>query len=351
VLLPRFYPPFFFGALALWLSAGSLWAGSAEQDWADVVALDAGPATQPRTAQEARTLALEQLDRQERTLRLFLKGHPEDAHAFEGRLRLSRLLQIRGDVQGNTKAVEESRQILEQLATLAKPEQRVEVAFARVTFLMRTMGKPTPEKRDRLMEAARRFQREYPDDRRIPPVLVELAKLYELQPKTMKTLLTEALGGTRDAELKTRIFDDLKRVDSLGQPVALSGSTVEGANFEIGSLKGHPVVLVFFARWSIPSMESIETIKRDLAQLPTDAVRMVGVSLDSPPEAVSQWKTQQARAWTILCDGRGWESPVVRGLGINALPTVWLLDKQGRLRSLNGLESFLTQIRQLIHSH
>ena len=325
-------------------------AGSPDQDWAEVVALDAGPSAQPRTAQEARALALEQLDRQERGLRVFLKEHPEDAHAFEGRLRLSRLLQIRGDVQGNTKAVEEARQILEKLVALAKPEQRVEVAFARVTFLMRTMGKPTREKRDQLLEAARRFQREYPDDRRIAPVLVELAKLYELQPKTMKMLLTEALAGTRDAELKERISDDLKRVDLLGQPVAFSGSTVEGSNFDIGSLKGRPVVLVFFARWSIPSMESIEALKRDLAQLPADAVRMVGVSLDSPAEAVSQWKTQQARAWTILCDGRGWESPAVRGLGINALPTVWLLDKQGRLRSLNGLESFLSQIRQLIYS-
>ena len=254
-------------------------------------------------------------------------------------------------MQGNAKAVLEARQLLEQLASVAKPEQRVEVAFAQVTFLMRTMGKPTPEKRDRLMESARRFQREYPGDRRIAPVLVELAKLYELQPNTMKRLLTEALVGARDPQLKERISDDLKRVDSLGQPVALSGATVEGANFEIPSLKGSPVVLVFFAQWSIPSMESIEALKRDLAQLPPAAVRMVGVSLDSAPEAVAQWKAQQARAWTILCDGRGWESPVVRGLGINALPTVWLLDKQGRLRSLNGLESSLTQIRQLIHSH
>jgi peroxiredoxin len=349
--MPRFYSPWFSGALLFLGWVHLLEAGSPDQDWAEVVALDAGPATQPRTAQEARSLALEQLDRQERSLRLFLKEHPEDAHAFEGRLRLSRLLQIRGDVQGNTKAVGEARQILDQLVPVAKPEQRVEVAFAQVTFLMRTMGKPTPEKRDRLMESARRFQREYPGERRIAPVLVELAKLYELQPGTMKRLLTEALVGARDPQLKERISDDLKRVDSLGQPVALSGATVEGANFEIASLKGTPVVLVFFAQWSIPSMESIESLKRDLAQLPPGAVRMVGVSLDSAPEAVAQLKTQQARAWTILCDGRGWESPLVRGLGINALPTVWLLDKQGRLRSLNGLESSLTQIRQLIHSH
>jgi hypothetical protein len=39
----------------------------------------------------------------------------------------------------------------------------------------------------------------------------------------------------------------------------------------------------------------------------------------------------------------------VRSLGINALPTVWLLDKQGKLRSLNALEGTTDQVRQLLN--
>ena len=55
--------------------------------------------------------------------------------------------------------------------------------------------------------------------------------------------------------------------------------------------------------------------------------------------------------WPVACDGKGWESPLVRGLGINALPTVWLLDAHGRLRSLNALESAVAQARQLLREH
>jgi hypothetical protein len=33
-----------------------------------------------------------------------------------------------------------------------------------------------------------------------------------------------------------------------------------------------------------------------------------------------------------------WESPLIQSLGINTLPTVWIFDKQGILRSLDGLD-------------
>ena len=51
--------------------------------------------------------------------------------------------------------------------------------------------------------------------------------------------------------------------------------------------------------------------------------------------------------WPVGYDGKGWESPLVRELGINGLPTVWLLDSGGRLRSLNALEGAAGKARQL----
>jgi hypothetical protein len=37
----------------------------------------------------------------------------------------------------------------------------------------------------------------------------------------------------------------------------------------------------------------------------------------------------------------------VRALGINTLPTVWLLDAAGRLRSLNAQQGTASLLRQL----
>ena len=56
---------------------------------------------------------------------------------------------------------------------------------------------------------------------------------------------------------------------------------------------------------------------------------------------------QPEPGYSYWADGKGWESPVVRDLGINGLPTVWLLDGKGRLRSLNALEGAAGKARQL----
>ena len=51
--------------------------------------------------------------------------------------------------------------------------------------------------------------------------------------------------------------------------------------------------------------------------------------------------------WPVAFDGKSWEGELVRSLGINALPTVWLLDKRGRLRVLNASAGTAELLRQL----
>jgi hypothetical protein len=52
--------------------------------------------------------------------------------------------------------------------------------------------------------------------------------------------------------------------------------------------------------------------------------------------------------WPTTCSGKGWEDSLVRRLGINALPTVFVFDKQGRLRTLNARQGYEPLIRKLI---
>ena len=73
------------------LLASSGFAGTVEEDWAAVVAMDAGPQTPMRSQAEAQTAATTHIERQEAALRAFLRDHPNAPQAFEARLRLSRL--------------------------------------------------------------------------------------------------------------------------------------------------------------------------------------------------------------------------------------------------------------------
>ena len=324
---------------------------SVDEDWQAVIALDAGPQSEARSPTEAQAAITAHLVAQEKALRAFLDAHAVDAHAFEARLRLSRLLSIRGRMLGDGKAREEAVRVLDALSKSATPDQQKEIDFARISQAMRRTDTPSPADRQALLDRARKFQSAYPDDRRLAELLTEVATLFDLQPRVKRKLLADAQTLARDEQLQARIGDDLKKLDSLNQKIALAAPAADGGTINIEDYRGRPVVLCFFAMWSVPSLESLDAIKRAAATFPKGRVQVVGMSLDTKPNALADFLKRKAIAWPVVCDGKAWESPLLRSLGINALPTVWLLDREGRLRSLDALENTSSQVRQLLDEH
>lgn len=334
-------------SLILLSTSLSVRAGTSEEDWAALVELDKGPQAPMRSQAEAQGVAAAHIEKQERMLRTFLREHPKAPQAFEARLRLSRALQIRGEWQKLPGAREEAQRLLEDAAKIATPEQRVEVDFSQLTLLMRTMKGATPQEREQLLVAARRFQNTHVEDRRVPKVLVEVASLFDHQPRTKRSLLSDAQALSRSDAERARITDDLKRLDLLGAPVPLRFTSMQGQAFDLADARGKVVVVVFFADWSPPSLTALKTVKAAAAAAPAGRVQVVGVSLDDSATVLKQTLQEQGISWPVAFDGKGWMSPLVRELGINVLPTVWLIDAQGRLRSLKGLEDTAGQLRQL----
>lgn len=336
-------------ALVLWIVRGPAVAADADTDWQGIVALDVGPQEQPKDAESASRMVLGYLARQEKALRGFLSVHPEDARVFEGQLRLARLLQIRADFEHSDKPRAEARRLLDDLEKSATPEQRPELEFSRLASLMRSLKPGDNALRDKALNAARKFQASFPADRRLAAVFAEIATLFDAQPKTKEILLEDARSLATDEELKSRIADDLKRVRLFGEEVPLRFTTFQGSDFKLADLAGRPAFVIFFAQFSPPSLAALDQLQQEIATLPKGAARLVGVCLDERREVVEGLIKGRGITWPLASDGKGWESPLVRDLGINALPTVWLLDGRGRLRSLNALEGgAAAKARQLL---
>ena len=84
--------------------AASAFAGSADEDWQAVLALDAGPQTPVRTSEEAQSALTAHLAAQDRALRTFITAHSGDAREFEARLRLARLTALRSEILNDAKS-------------------------------------------------------------------------------------------------------------------------------------------------------------------------------------------------------------------------------------------------------
>ncbi len=328
---------------------GLSWAaGDADRDWQAVIALDAGPQEQPENAAAASKMVLGHLARQEKALRGFTADHPQDARVFEARLRLARLLQIRADFEGSDQPRIEARRLLDELEKSATPEQRPEIEFARIARLMRSLSPANVAQRDEVLKAARQFQSAYPTDRRLAALFAEVATLFDNQPTTKEILLEDARGLATDDDLKARIADDLKRVRLFGQEVPLRFTAYQGQEVRIEDLFGRPLFVIFFANFSPPSLVALDRLQQEIAGLPKGSVRVVGVCLDERREVIAGLLKGRNISWPVGYDGKSWEGSLVRELGINALPTVWLLDARGRLRSLNALEGAAAKARALL---
>jgi peroxiredoxin len=267
---------------------------------------------------------------------------------FEASLRLARLLQIRGDFEQSARARQEAGRILANLEKTVTPEQLPELEFAKISRLMRGLRSPDTAQRSELLAATRKFQASFPNDRRLAALLTEVATLFDIQPKTKEALLADAQPLAIDEELKSRIDDDLKRVRLLGQIVPLNATTVEGRSVNLEEFRGKPLIVIFCASFSPPSTAAIGSVQRAIKELPKGSVQLLGVSLDDRPEQVAALRKEQGISWPVAFDGKGWHGPLVRALGINTLPTVWLLDANGRLRSLNALHGTAAQVRELL---
>jgi peroxiredoxin len=307
----------------------------ADEDWQRIEALDSAPSEKFASREEARLVALRRLAEQESALRAFAAAHPEDSRRLDAQLRLARVLAVRGDLEPSAKASAASRAMLANLEKAAPAERRADVAFARISLAMRNFATADSAARDNLLSQARSFQRAFPGDRRIAALLAEISALFDEAPGLKGALLREASRLTTDPELTARIADDMKRVAMLGKPVAMRFPPDTGRGFDLANYRGKLVVVCWFADWSPPAMLALRGVRDALSGFSRNQVQPIGISLDQERVVLARNLESLRLDWPVAFDGKGWESPLARDYGINALPTVWVLDREGKLRTLN----------------
>ncbi len=345
-MTPRLLPAL--AACAFALTIGFARAG-ADEDWADVVKLDAGPQSQPASREEAVRLARAHLAKHQAAIAGFLRTYPDDPRVFDARLRLATIKAAIGNMDQKPPVIAEAlRDMMALEKSAAVPAQKqADASFQRISLQMQTMTGRDEEIREAIVTAARNFAARFPSDKRSPRLLVEAATQCDEVPDTMRNLLFRARELSREPALDARIADDLRRMDALGKPVDANFKTIQGGTIDTATLRGSVVVLVFWAAESPHSLIWLKEFRDAVRKIPAKDLQIVTISLDEERKNLDEAMRAYEITWPTNFDGKGWENEVARPLGINALPTVWVLDKRGKLRVLNARESYDTWIRKL----
>ena len=75
---------------------------------------------------------------------------------------------------------------------------------------------------------------------------------------------------------------------------------------------------------------------------------ILAVSFDKEKDKLKEFIADEKMTWPQYFDGLGWENKIGQKYGISSIPTVWLLDKKGNLRDLNGGKSLAAKIEKLL---
>lgn len=123
----------------------------------------------------------------------------------------------------------------------------------------------------------------------------------------------------------------MRRLTSVGKPIALSGTTSTGSKLDIAQLKGRVVLVHYWATNSELSLEDVKLIKDLYAKYGRDGFTPVGISLDYDAAAFKAYVQQNRISWPQFHDAGGTDGDMANELGILTLPTMLLLDKSGKV--------------------
>jgi peroxiredoxin len=319
-------------------SAGT--SQEADHAWQVILEQAGGPGTRFPDQTAAMAAARGHLEKQQTALRDFLRHFPDDPRHYSAQIRLSAVLFASSRMTGPPSLRAEADKILTDLENdPATPAPvKADAAFARVTQAMEDASRHADSvAREALSRQVRAFGAAYPEDRRQAGLLAELATLYDNDPVQKSALLAEAAPRAADEGLRQRIADDQRRLALLGHPVEQRLDLWDGApSISLAALRGKVVVILFWASWSLPALHELAALERAAPAFKDQPVAFLTVSLDQDKATLAATIKAADLPWPVACDYRGWKGDLVRTLGINALPTVWILDRAGNLTTLNA---------------
>lgn len=131
-----------------------------------------------------------------------------------------------------------------------------------------------------------------------------------------------------------------RRINLVGNEMELAGRFLDGTKLDWASYKGKVVLVDYWATWCGPCRAEIPNVLENYLKYHDKGFEVIGISLDEERSEAEEYVKQTNIPWPSLFEEStgesGWQNPMAVKYGITAIPTVILIDQQGKVVSLQA---------------
>ena len=187
-------------------------------------------------------------------------------------------------------------------------------------------------------KAATAFIKEHPSS---PACLYVVSKYFLLKADAdhkkandLLSLMAKATPDNRRLAALQKQVSALKVAKKGEKLPAFSVVTTEGHRFSNTDLRGDLNIISVWSSWSFESQSNQRQLRRYQKKYPK--LQLMSICIDGNPAECQSRIENDSLMWPTVCDGQMWNMPIVKKLGINAIPDNILIDRSGKILALRA---------------
>lgn len=179
------------------------------------------------------------------------------------------------------------------------------------------------------------FAKEYPKSDDAGDAMLQLAMSLEFAGKVAdaKKWYEKITTNHRSTNSGVRAAGALKRLGLRGETLALAGPGLSGGRVDTRSYRGKALLVIFWSTWCKPCTEDLPQIQALYREYRSRGFEIMGVNLDTTTAPIAAYLREHKVDWPHIREDGGLDSPPAREYGIISLPTMFLVDKRGKVVS------------------
>jgi thiol-disulfide isomerase/thioredoxin len=159
----------------------------------------------------------------------------------------------------------------------------------------------------------------------------ETERLEKLLAKLAKSSIPDLAALAKQSQVREKEAAMLKE-----KPLDMSFTALDGRSVDLAKLRGKVVLVDFWATWCQPCVAETPKVLAVYQKYHQLGLEIVGISLDEDKDALQKYLADNKMPWPQYFDGKKWSNRFVLQFGIDSIPAMWLVGKDGKVVTMDA---------------